>query len=109
MAAEADMVPCRQATTEEDLMDDRKPVLASTRPRAETVAEKIDRHENEFRTAERQLGTELYENTARFTETVESERAERHAFFDRMQARVAATAAGLRARAETAIAGLKRG
>ena len=89
-------------------MDYRKSVLASTRRRADAVAEKLDQHENEVDIAERQLGTELYENTSRFTETVESERAERHAFFDRMQARVAATAAGVRARAQTAIAGLKR-
>jgi hypothetical protein len=56
------------------------------------VAEKLARDESRFETAERRLGEELYDNSARFADAVESGRAERDAFVDRTKERTADTA-----------------
>lgn len=68
-------------------MEDRKSVHASAHRRARDIAEKLDRDESELDMAERRLGEELYDNTARFPEAVEAGLAERDASLDRTKER----------------------
>jgi len=73
-------------------MDGHESSRPSAHRPARDVAEKLDRDESAFETAEGRLGAELYDNTARLDDAVDAGLAERDAARDRTKERLSATA-----------------